>query len=347
MTRGLRDDRERRQAGRAAPRQERRGAAERGRAARRPAAVHAEAAARPRHRPERAAGRPAARSTTRRTRRYGTSQAVFGSFPVADRRQDGHGREVRRAPRLPGRARPVLVVRLRALRGARDRRLRPDRERRPRRHGRGADGAEGLREVLQRRADGTYAAVVQQSATRWPRPASSSRPARRPPPGSSARSSATSTTCCSLATGGLVAYGLWVLGVGDPERHRRRPRLLRLPAGDLRRRRRRRCWRSPLPSTRTSTAVSAGRSTPSRSCCSSPCSSSPPRCAARSAGSRSASSTSSRPSSGRSCSSSCSRASSPSAGTASGGVGDDARRHRDRAADDDRSSSRSPTSGRR
>ena len=53
--------------------------------------------------------------------------------PDPDRGQDGHGREVRRASRLPGPARPVLVVRLRPVWEAGDRRLRPDRKRRPRR----------------------------------------------------------------------------------------------------------------------------------------------------------------------------------------------------------------------
>ena len=71
-----------------------------------------------------------------------------------------------------------------------------------------------------------------------PSPASTAPPAPRPSPGSSARSCATSTTCCSSATGGLVAYGLWVLESVTRERRSRRSRLLRLPPDDLRRRRR-------------------------------------------------------------------------------------------------------------
>ena len=96
-------------------------------------------------------------------------------------------------------------------------------------------------------------------------------PTRAPgtPPGRSARSSATSTTCCSLATGGLIAYGLWVLESVTRNDDRRRSRLLRLPPGWSTSPSAPSCWRSPLPSTPTSTDVSAGRSTPSPSCCSS------------------------------------------------------------------------------
>ena len=131
---------------------------------------------------------------------YGTSQQVFGELPDLDRRQDRHGREVRRAAWLHGPARPVLVVRLRPVRGARGRRLRADRERRPRRHGGGAGGAQGLREVLQRQArqrTPSSSSRATRTPMATPSTASRSRPARRRPPGRSARSSATSTTSCS------------------------------------------------------------------------------------------------------------------------------------------------------
>ena len=83
---------------------------------------------------------------------YGTSQSVFGAFPIPIAGKTGTAEKVVDAAGLPGPARPVLVVRLRALREARDRRLRPDRERRPRRRGGRSRGAEGLRGLLQRRA---------------------------------------------------------------------------------------------------------------------------------------------------------------------------------------------------
>ena len=119
-------------------------------------------AARPRPRPERAAGRPGG-ALRRDPRDLRDVAGGLRQLPGADRRQDRHGREVRPAPRL-----------LEGLRdqswwcgygpydAAGDRRLRADRERRPRRHRGGAGRAEGLREVLQRRA-GQLRAVIQQS----------------------------------------------------------------------------------------------------------------------------------------------------------------------------------------
>ena len=131
---------------------------------------------------------------------YGTSQQVFGSFPVPIAGKTGTAEKFVKLPGFHGPARPVLVVRLRAVRLARDRRLRPDRERRPRRHRRRAGRPQGLREVLQRRAGQLQRRHPAERLTHsWPlpSPAFSSPPAHRPPPGSLARSCATWTTCCS------------------------------------------------------------------------------------------------------------------------------------------------------
>ena len=143
----LRADRERRQARDAAP------------APRRPA--DGDRAARRRIRRLRAAQQinvdPAALDVVRRGlyeathASFGTSSAVFGSFPVAIAGKTGTAEKAvdsGRRHRAP--VQPVVVVRLRAVRQADARRLRADRERRPRRHGRGARRAEGVRAVLPR-----------------------------------------------------------------------------------------------------------------------------------------------------------------------------------------------------
>ncbi len=114
-------------------------------------AVHAEAGPGHRPRPVSDPGR-AAVALRRDPRELRHVAGDLRELPGRNRRQDGHRREVRHPARLQGPPRPVLVVRLRALRGARDRRLRADRERRPRRHGGRSRGAQDLRAVLQREA---------------------------------------------------------------------------------------------------------------------------------------------------------------------------------------------------